>query len=502
MGEQIISRHEMNKWISGCPLLLKELTLISRDGKLKLRIHACPCTDREISSHTADVYYYNTRREMIGTDNGAELTRDCEIDVKFTEAAYAEATVRSVTYSDGEVWENSAAEEGKTLPEQPVIWQTDPLYKVIKKVTEGKVNAKYYPDTVLGGWRCACGQVNINSSEHCGGCGCSKIWLDDSFSRDYLESQKAAVDEGKKPESAQRIKKREAEKLIPDNVKMILILASILLVIAITLVSVLYIAPLTKYNKARSLASAGEYDNAIEILYDLGGFKDSSALAERYTYEKFTVITGISELYITTTEREPWFEISESGALEFISSKYTGTWDTLRIPHVVNGTVVRELAKNFCINCKELVSVTIPDTVEVIGDQAFLNCELLSSVTFGKSVKTIAQRAFIDCMALEEIIIPDTVESLGQRAFNNCAALKRITLGKGITQIGGYTFSNCTALETVALSSPVTEIGEYAFNNCPALTSFVCAFSEDQWLDPIIDVGNDILSQINTEFLK
>ena len=495
MADRVISKHEMNTWIPGCPVHIKELSIISSAETLKLNIIATACTDKEISHYTADIRYFNARREKIGTDTSVELKLNAVRDITLPNVAYAEAYVLTVTYSDGDSWNNNKSREGTALPEQATVWQTDPLYKVIKAVTNGKVQAKYYPDTIDGGWRCACGGVNVEGSQACGACGCSREWLNANFDREYLESQKSVADEGKKPEPAKVIRKREKENRVSDKVKFILIVSSILLAVILILSIALFIFPASKYNKAVSLADIGEYDKAISILSQLD-YKNSAELIERYTYESFVLKTGIETLYITTTEKEPWYEISEDGILEFVSSKYTGSYEDFKIPHVVNGVVVMELCKNFLINATELETVIIPDTVEVIGEQAFYGCESLKTVVFGKRVNTISQRAFIDCIALEEIVIPDTVTTLGQRMFNNCTSLKSVTLGSGIFEIGAYTFSNCPELLEITLNSSINNIGEYALIGCNSLSYIKCNFAEIEWIQPQVGEGNEKFAEI------
>lgn len=496
MADRVISKHEMNKWIPGCPVLIKELSIISSGEDMNLNILAVPCTDKDIAFYTADIQYFNARREIVGTDNSVKLKLPSVRSITQTNVAYAEANVLTVTYSGGSMWQNNELEEGIVLPEQTTIWQTDPLYKVIKAVTNGKVNAKYYPDTVDGGWRCACGGVNVEESQSCGECGCSREWLSANFDREYLASQQTIVNEGKKPRVAEPIKKREAEKRIPDSVKMVLIMVSIVLAIALALVYNLHIIPHGKYKDAIAYAESGSYQKAIDQLKDLGDYKDAKELIEHYTYEFYVLQTGLTELYITSTDAEPWFDISDNGVLEFVSSKYKGTYEDFKIPHVVNGIIVKELCKNFLINSSDLETVIIPDTVEIIGEQAFYGCKSLKTVVFGNSVHTIAQRTFIDCASLEKIVIPDTVTRLGQRMFNNCTALRSVTLGSGITDIGAYTFSNCPGLEEIILNAPISIIGESALVGCNSLTYIKCNFSLDEWIEPQIESGNEKFAEL------
>jgi len=499
-NNKTVSRRETNTWIPGCPVQIKEVSLVLLDEKLYTTAKASPCTDEPISYYVADIIYYNQRREEIGQSDNVRLDLKGSVEAEFSDAAYAEAVVRSVYFADGTFWEAAPESVANTLPEQEVIWQTDPLYNVIKKATQGVVSAKYFPDKLEDGWRCACGQINIHKSNNCGACGCSREWLTKVFDRNYLESQKTAVEEGRKPEQVKIVKKKEAEKLVSDKAKFAIIVSALLLVVIITLLTIFYLIPQSKYNTASELATRSEFDKAIDILHDLGNFKNSKELAERFTYEKYAELTGIYDLYITTTDKEPWFEIDETGSLEFISTKYTGSWDDFKIPHVVNGIVATKLAKNFCINCSELTEIIIPDTVVIIGDQAFLNCASLTKIVFGKNVHTIEQRAFIDCESLEEIVIPDTVINLGQRAFNNCKKLKSITLGSGIKEIGPYTFSNCTSLEEIIINTSLSSIGDYAFSGCNSLARIVCSADSSEWTAPDIGEGNEVWNNIQIIF--
>lgn len=50
-------------------------------------------------------------------------------------------------------------------------------------------------------------------------------------------------------------------------------------------------------------------------------------------------------------------------------------------------------------------SYKIPDTVEIIGIEAFARCVELTSITIPKSIKTIGCLAFADCTGLKTIFI-------------------------------------------------------------------------------------------------
>ncbi len=93
--------------------------------------------------------------------------------------------------------------------------------------------------------------------------------------------------------------------------------------------------------------------------------------------------------------------------------------------------------------------VNIPDTVTVIGDEAFAGNETLTSLTIPDSVTAISYNAFKDCTALESVIIPDSVEKVGPGAFEGCTALSSVEIGSGVSSWGTGVFIGCDSLSRV-----------------------------------------------------
>ena len=87
----------------------------------------------------------------------------------------------------------------------------------------------------------------------------------------------------------------------------------------------------------------------------------------------------------------------------------------------------------FCFNNTRLLNLTIPASVERIGEKAF--CEtLLKEVNFeeGSKLKRIGSRAFFHT-SLREIVIPPSVEEIRGSAFRDCYQLKTAKIPKGCT---------------------------------------------------------------------
>ena len=118
--------------------------------------------------------------------------------------------------------------------------------------------------------------------------------------------------------------------------------------------------------------------------------------------------------------------------------------------------------------CSGLTSVTIPDSVETIGSNAFNGCTKLESVTLptNDEFKTISTYAFSNCIKLQSITIPNNVETIGDSAFLNCVDLNSVTLpiNESFTEISDRVFMNCQKLISITIPDSVTSISSNAFN--------------------------------------
>ncbi len=111
-------------------------------------------------------------------------------------------------------------------------------------------------------------------------------------------------------------------------------------------------------------------------------------------------------------------------------------------------------------------SYAIPETVKIIGKNAFEYCENLESIDIPDSVTKISKFAFSGCTGLAEIIVPESVIVIENEAFSHCSELKSFVFPSSVSVINDRTFAFCYNIESVAIPAAVTSIGDDVFSNC------------------------------------
>ena len=135
----------------------------------------------------------------------------------------------------------------------------------------------------------------------------------------------------------------------------------------------------------------------------------------------------------------------------------------------VNSKPVKAIASEAFMNKNRVESITLPQSIETIGDSAFRKCSKLLSINL-ENIKSIGTYAFCECAVLNNITV-SSLQSLGTRAFEKCAKLKSISMPATLTEIPLGCFSGCTILKTVNLGEGVKTIKGNAFNGCSLLTN-------------------------------
>ncbi len=236
---------------------------------------------------------------------------------------------------------------------------------------------------------------------------------------------------------------------------------------------------------------------------------DTQSDSEEKEYNDFTYYTYFNE---------------ENNRTEAVIQGYRGSDSDVVIPNSIDGFVVTAISMYAFSGRSDLASITIPSTIQSIGEDAFLECDGLKKV-YVSSIEDWCKIDFsypdanplrrgadlyVDNKLVTDVTIPDGVKSIGKYAFYGYSSLKSISFPSSIRSIGEDAFSDCTNLDEVyatniedwckikfedEFSNPInygskiyidgelatditipkgiTKICDYAFENCDTITNVV-----------------------------
>ena len=302
-------------------------------------------------------------------------------------------------------------------------------------------------------------------------------------------------------------------------------------------------AVVVENNVAPTCTTDGSYDNVVRctvcevelsretVVVDdaLGHVNNENGACVRCDYSYFTYQFGSNEL-------GEYYDIIEAD--KSISGDIV-------IPSTYNGKPIRDIRAFAFEYCDNLTGVTVPDTVNFIGQSAFGSCDNLQKAVLNNT-GLIFNDAFAGCTNLTDvtitnayyiydgafdgcgfasITIPASVRQVTDKAFVNCNNLAEIKVDTNsqylkavddvlysidgtslilyapasngeafvipaeVTRIGSEAFSGCQNLKAIIIPNTVTKLGtHYNFNDCTSLTSVVIP-------DSVTTIGNHAFSR-------
>ncbi len=183
-----------------------------------------------------------------------------------------------------------------------------------------------------------------------------------------------------------------------------------------------------------------------------GAFTNCEALSD------VTFGSGVASVGVNAFFKSGLFNNTPKGQPVYAANWFVG-YNTLdeegkSHPELVTEVVLKDttvgIADQALMNHTAFQTVTLPDSVKIIGYKAFANCKM-NTVKLGCGVTTIAERAFTSCVNLQLValgtynelsgtVTDSSLQTIGDYAFYKCEALKQIKIPDTVEKIGLYAF--------------------------------------------------------------
>ncbi len=135
-----------------------------------------------------------------------------------------------------------------------------------------------------------------------------------------------------------------------------------------------------------------------------------------------------------------------------------------KIKKVVIKSGVTKISANAFVNCKNLTSLTTPDTITSFHWTSFDSPNI--NYLFVGNDYVFSNLNMYGYTKLKTLVLGDGVTTVPEHMFNGNSSLVSVTIGNGVKDIGGYAFCNCINLTTVKIGKNVKKIGDAAFYEC------------------------------------
>ncbi len=152
----------------------------------------------------------------------------------------------------------------------------------------------------------------------------------------------------------------------------------------------------------------------------------------------------------------------------------------------------KAIASSAFQNFSSIQNITIPDSVEYVGNRAFSYCSGVKTLTIGTGLKEVDEFGFESCGKAITLNYNGTISDWAKIEFGNHTAnpahntigswtsgkfyvngsevMGDIVIEEGVEKIGNYTFYNLKNITGVTLPDSLKTVGEYAFYACNGMT--------------------------------
>lgn len=150
-----------------------------------------------------------------------------------------------------------------------------------------------------------------------------------------------------------------------------------------------------------------------------------------------------------------------------------------QINSFILGDEVRTIPAFLCYGMSNILSVIFPNSVKIIGENAFDGCSRIDSLIIDSNIQSIGLGAFTHCSNLNvltlnsNIITSKTYTDEGNLCDIFGKQVFKCSIGDSVTNIGDFAFFDCYSLTELKIGKNLRNIGEWAFYDCNLTTVFL-----------------------------
>ncbi len=175
-----------------------------------------------------------------------------------------------------------------------------------------------------------------------------------------------------------------------------------------------------------------------------------------YEGQNFTVTTIGANAFSYCNQ---FTSITLPDTIRVIGDQAFHTWSNPKVTEFILPEGLEEVGK-WAFYGFSNVDFKLPDSLRIIGDEAFVFSGI-TEAKFGDNLEYVGKRAFMNCSKLVKAELPVVAQDT-EGLYLYCGALKEISIEDGVERIPENCFFNCP-VEVVEFPDSVKEIGKSAF---------------------------------------
>lgn len=194
--------------------------------------------------------------------------------------------------------------------------------------------------------------------------------------------------------------------------------------------------------------------------------------------------------------------ISGSGVTYDYDFFYEPTWEWLGYEDQIRSIDIEEgitdIGSQLCYSTEMLEELSLPDSLETIGEGAFGDCPNLKSVVLPRDLRTVGDGAFVECNSLAEVTVPNDILAIARHAFDGCESLTTLHMPDSIPSIPDevlgqeiLNISRFAMVDTIWFYGDAPEFADAAFAD-RVLDAYYPGFNETWTEDIRQDYGGDV----------